>query len=118
MNVIRVVLRNVGSSTDSWKEDWKGRDVQDLEKEEVAEHVASVIEDWNSDHPDNQRTCVSFEFIAGRQKTVAEKIVDEIISDLSDRRGLRHEWDQIDDEIKDEVRDTWIDIVNSHMEGI
>lgn len=41
----------------------------------------------------------------------AEIAVDEIIKDLSDRRGLRHEWDQIDDDIKKEIRDKWIKIV-------
>lgn len=47
-------------------------------------------------------------------KTVpASKIVDAIIKDLSDRRGLRHEWEQIDDDIKKQIRDTWIQIVSN-----
>lgn len=37
-----------------------------------------------------------------------EKIVDAILEDLTDRRGLRQEWEQIDDDIKDEIRETWI----------
>ena len=41
----------------------------------------------------------------------AERIVDGIIRDLSDRRGLRHEWDMIDDDIRAEIRDVWIGIV-------
>jgi len=41
----------------------------------------------------------------------ARKIVDLIIKDLNDRRGLRHEWDQIDDDIKEEIVSVWTDIV-------
>jgi hypothetical protein len=42
----------------------------------------------------------------------AEIIVDAIIRDLSDRRGLRHEWEAIDDDIKNEIRDEWLSIVS------
>ena len=38
----------------------------------------------------------------------AEAVVAAIIKDLSDRRGLRHEWDRIDEDIQDEIRETWI----------
>lgn len=45
-------------------------------------------------------------------KTVpASKIVDAIIADLSDRCGLRQEWEQIDEDIKKQIRQMWIDIV-------
>jgi hypothetical protein len=44
--------------------------------------------------------------------------VDKIIRDLSDRRGLRQEWEQINDDIKDEIRERWTDLVElSFMEG-
>ena len=42
---------------------------------------------------------------------LAEKAVSRIIDDLTDRRGLRQEWEQIDDEIQDEIRETWRDLV-------
>lgn len=51
--------------------------------------------------------------------TETEKIelaVYRIISDLKDRRGLRHEWDQIDDGIKDEIRKEWIKIIERTLE--
>lgn len=44
-------------------------------------------------------------------KKTAEKIVDKIIEDLTDRRGLRQEYEQIDDDIQKEIKDTWINIV-------
>lgn len=41
----------------------------------------------------------------------AQKIVAAIESDLRDRRGLRQEFEAIDDDIQDEIRDTWAAIV-------
>lgn len=43
----------------------------------------------------------------------AEIIVDGIIRDLSERRGLRHEWERIDEDIQQEIRAEWISIVRS-----
>ena len=40
-----------------------------------------------------------------------ELAIDGIIADLTDRRGLRQEWEQIDDDIKTEIRNTWLDIM-------
>lgn len=37
--------------------------------------------------------------------------VEAIIRDLSDRRGLRHEWENIDDEIQAEIREAWRDCI-------
>lgn len=38
----------------------------------------------------------------------ATRIVWAIETDLRDRRGIRHEWDNVDDEIQDEIRDSLI----------
>lgn len=37
--------------------------------------------------------------------------VHAIITDLRGRKGLRHEWGMIDDEIKDEIEATWVEIL-------
>lgn len=42
---------------------------------------------------------------------VAEKIVDEIIEDILDRRGLKQEFQSIDDDIQKEIKDTWKGII-------
>lgn len=47
----------------------------------------------------------------------AERIADEIISDLRDRRGLKSEWAQIDDDIKAQIRSRWADIVQGETPG-
>ena len=44
-------------------------------------------------------------------KEIAEKVTDEILMDLTDRRGLRQEWEQIDPDIQDEIRATWIGLI-------
>ena len=41
----------------------------------------------------------------------AEQIVEAIETDFTDRRGLRQEWEQIDDEIKEEIRLQWASLV-------
>jgi len=45
----------------------------------------------------------------------ASQIVREIVADLSDRRGLRHEWEQIDPDIQREIVETWTKIVTKHL---
>lgn len=43
---------------------------------------------------------------------VAAKIVDRIINDLSSRCGLEDEWEQIDEDIQQEIKDEWGEIVD------
>ncbi len=47
---------------------------------------------------------------------IAETIVDQIIENLSDRRGIGHEWYQIDEETQQEIRKEWIEIVEQAIE--
>ena len=37
---------------------------------------------------------------------IAKEIFEKIESDLRDRRGIRHEWDMVDDDIQEEIRET------------
>jgi hypothetical protein len=46
---------------------------------------------------------------------VAARIVKEIVADLTDRRGLRQEWDAIDSDIKREILVTWRRIVREEL---
>jgi len=39
-------------------------------------------------------------------------IVLDIIKDISDRRGLSHEWEQIDEDIQDEIKQEWCKIID------
>lgn len=40
--------------------------------------------------------------------TPQERIVFEIIDDLTDRRGFKQEWSRFDDDIKEEILNTLI----------
>lgn len=46
-------------------------------------------------------------------KEKAQVIVDAILADHNGRKGLRHEWDNIDEEIQEEIRQEWIDITEN-----
>lgn len=41
--------------------------------------------------------------------------VDAILADLRDRRGLRQAWETLDDEIQDEIIETWREIVSAEI---
>jgi hypothetical protein len=41
----------------------------------------------------------------------AESSVDKIIDDLSGRCGVGDEWDNIDDDIKEEIRSCWVGLI-------
>ena len=44
------------------------------------------------------------------------KIVELIIKDLAGRYGFAEEWEQIDKETQNEIKETWIKIINNIME--
>lgn len=48
--------------------------------------------------------------------TKAKKAVFNIIEDLTDRRGIKHEFNQIDSDIQDEIIETWTNHINSAMD--
>lgn len=49
---------------------------------------------------------------------MASKIVESIVDDLTDRRGLRHEWDGIDEDIQKEIMETWATIVQASLDRL
>lgn len=44
-------------------------------------------------------------------RAAAERVFDQIILDLEDRRGLGDEYSQMDDDIKLELRLAWVDMI-------
>ena len=52
----------------------------------------------------------------GKLVTIEKEIVFAILHDFTDRRGLRQEWEQIEEDIKEEMIQTWIDIVKSKLD--
>lgn len=46
----------------------------------------------------------------------AKRIVKAIVDDFTDRRGLRQEWEHIDDETQAEISATWTALVRKELE--
>jgi len=47
--------------------------------------------------------------------TKEDKWVERIIEDLTDRKGFRQCWEETDEEIQNEIRETWIDILKNPL---
>lgn len=54
----------------------------------------------------------------GDPRPIADRMVDEIVADMSDRRGLKREWNAIDDDTKKEIRSTWAAIIERFFIGL
>ena len=50
------------------------------------------------------------------KKEIIEKIVMEIVEDICDRRGLSDVWDEIDEDIQEEIKNTWCCIIANNIE--
>jgi uncharacterized lipoprotein YehR (DUF1307 family) len=49
-------------------------------------------------------------------KDKAERIVEAIKKDFTSRRGLRQEWEQIDQEIQEEITAEWVTIARKELD--
>lgn len=60
-----------------------------------------------------------YDHVLNKQKAVGNiaKIYD-LINDLSDRRGLRHEWENIDGDIQDEIIGKWLCIIDGNSDRL
>jgi hypothetical protein len=47
----------------------------------------------------------------------AQDIVSVIIEDIKDRSGIGNEWDQIDEETQDEIKQTWVQKIINILNG-
>jgi hypothetical protein len=48
-------------------------------------------------------------------EVTAKRIVSRIVADLTDRRGLRQEWESIDADIQEAIMETWQDIAEQEL---
>lgn len=49
-------------------------------------------------------------------KSISTNMVNQLIHDISDRKGIGDEFDNIDDDIKQEIIDTWCGILEKILE--
>ena len=50
-------------------------------------------------------------------ENLATEIVDSIVDDLLDRTGLAGEWEEIDWDVQEEIKEVWREIVVEKLEG-
>jgi hypothetical protein len=54
-----------------------------------------------------------YDHVLGKKSSTGSTAkVFNIIADLSDRRGLRQEWENIDGDIQDEIIENWMNIID------
>jgi len=46
---------------------------------------------------------------------IAKNIVDKILLDISDRKGIKHEYNNIDEDILEEIKTTWKKIITDEL---
>lgn len=46
---------------------------------------------------------------------LARRIAYRILADMTDRRGLRQQWEQIDDDIQEEIIAAWIRLAEEEI---
>ena len=52
------------------------------------------------------------------QEKIANRIIERLDVDISDRRGLKWEWGKIDEEVMDnELKPTWRQIITEELNG-
>jgi len=51
------------------------------------------------------------------KKSLAQKIVDAILEDQNDRRGFRHNWEAIDEDVQVECIDSWVKITQKKLDA-
>ena len=51
------------------------------------------------------------------EPTIEQKIVEAILRDMTDRRGLSQEWEGIDNDIQEEIRKTWAGKVRAVLDA-
>ena len=47
--------------------------------------------------------------------TKAKRLLFSIVEDFTDRRGLRQEWEKIDDDIQEEILQEWLDMIEREL---
>jgi len=56
------------------------------------------------------------ERMTNKMPVVGKRIVEAVIADFTDRRGLRQEWENIDKDIQNEIQEAWLKKINLILE--
>lgn len=51
----------------------------------------------------------------GKKPSIDEVIIFEIVRDLKNRKGIGDEWDELDEDIQNEIMTHWHEILINHL---
>lgn len=46
---------------------------------------------------------------------ISKEILDDILYDLTDRKGFRHQWDATDEDVREEIKVAWLKIIQEKL---
>jgi signal recognition particle GTPase len=83
----------------------------------IAENIREKMNHQIKDGTDQQDDDVKWLelMLAILKQKIAEEIYDDLIYDLTDRRGLNQQYWQIDDDVRLEIKHTWIKIIKNKL---
>ncbi len=79
--------------------------------------VERTVADENVSHYCDAPACIPPEGSDGKALAAAASIVSRIVADIAGRKGLRHQWNSIDDDIRDEIVAKWRGIAAEGIEA-
>lgn len=109
---IRSRLDEMRSLSPEWNalvEHWK--EVEDCFMEEVSEWLTTS---YSQKRAYRTHELMKKIYSESRKDAIANRIIDALIADIKDRRGLKWEWEKIDAEVIDEIRAKWKAILQQH----
>ena len=80
----------------------------EIPSDELVRYVGVYVLRWGDGQPDPE-----VGFVPVDMNTAIPYAVDRIVEDILDRQGLKHEWRQIDTDIRDEICQTWQGLIES-----
>ena len=82
--------------------------------DELPDFIAYIKNQYNK-YIDTLK-CIRFMDIKALSDKIdgAHDAVDDIIEDISGRKGIGNEWEQIDDDTQDEIVTNWVNIVKKY----
>ena len=99
---------------------------QNIHPEHIKQQVYSIFNEIEKDvmveaaeRNPQQHMVSQIKNLGGEKiKGIANKIVNKIVADLTDRRGLKHEFESYNPDIQNEIENTWNSIVVNELRGV
>lgn len=74
-------------------------------------------DDVNYEDEDEDEKCY-YVSSSNISKSTINDIIESLVDDIKDRRGLKHEWNAIDSDVKEEIKLKWFTIMDEILNGL